>query len=280
MRGALPATLMLAVFASPASASGHGPLFGMATPTNARGGWSLDAGAMGRHGEGEAGAMVRAMLGYGLTEDLRLSVSIPLVFSQASLPPGRMAGMMPGSSDVEALAAWRFHRRGTGVGTRFETTAYAGLIAPGPQRPGGLPGQLRRAPGVFTGIVTGRASRSHYLWGGVGLTRFAESGGDRRPTMVMYSAVWGYRPPALRKDYPRWDWRVMLEVTGERSGRMRHAGQPMGSTMHQVLAGPSVLGLYKNYGISAGVQLPVVRDRPARRQNERLRYGVNFSYFF
>jgi hypothetical protein len=32
------------------SASGHGPVFGMATPTNAKGAWSADWGVMGRVG--------------------------------------------------------------------------------------------------------------------------------------------------------------------------------------------------------------------------------------
>jgi hypothetical protein len=272
---------VLALAAEPALASGHGPLFGMATPTNPRGGWSVDFGAMGRQGNGETDAMLRAMLGYGVTEDVKVTLSVPLVISSASLAPGRMAGMMPGSSDIEALAAWRLHRRALGVGTRFETTAYGGLLLPGPQRREGMAGDLRAAPGVFTGVVTGIASRSHYLWGGLAYTRFAEAGGDQRPAMLMYSAVWGYRPPALQTDYPHWDWRVMVEMTGERTGRMRHGGRPMpGSEAHQVFLGPSVLGLLRNYGVSAGIQFPVYRDQRPGRPAERFRYGLNLSYFF
>jgi hypothetical protein len=37
-----------------ASASGHGPVFGLATPTNPRGGWSLDFNLMGRAGARDA----------------------------------------------------------------------------------------------------------------------------------------------------------------------------------------------------------------------------------
>jgi len=68
--------------------------------------------------------------------------------------------MMSSTPDFEAIGAWRFHRQGTGIGKRFETTAYGGLIVPGPQRPPGMVGNLRRAPGVFTGVATGMASRS------------------------------------------------------------------------------------------------------------------------
>jgi hypothetical protein len=261
--------------------SGHGPVFGMATPTNAAGTWSFDLGLMGRLAEADDGAMARLMLGYGITEDVKVSVSAPLVFSSAPLPPGRMAGMMPGSGDIETLLAWRFHRQGLDIGTRFESTAYGGLVLPGPQRPAGVAGDLRRAPGVYTSVVTGLASRSHYLWAGAGYTRFAEARGDRQADVLMYSGVWGYRPPAWRKDYPHADWRFMVELTGERSGRIWHGGVRMpGIGGHQVLVGPSMLGLYRNYGIAGGVQMPVYRDLREAQPRERLRYAVNFSYFF
>jgi len=64
-------------------ASGHGPVFGMTTPTNAKGGWSFDTGVMSRVGGGNSGTMFRGMLGYGITEDLQVSLSIPYVFSSA-----------------------------------------------------------------------------------------------------------------------------------------------------------------------------------------------------
>jgi hypothetical protein len=262
-------------------ASGHGPVFGLTTPTNAKGGWSLDLGLMGRAGRQDSGAMFRAMLGYGITEDLQISVSAPLVFSSAPLAPARVTGMMPANGDLEGVAAWRFHRRGTRVGTRVETTAYGGIILPGPQRPAGMLRDLRKAPGVYTAIATGMASRSHYLWGGLGNVRFAESDGDRRPSTFLYSFVWGYRPPSWRKEYPRWDWRVFAEMTGENSGGVRQAGAPHAATGgHQVFLGPAMLGIYRNYAIEGGVQFPVLRDVGSRHQQERLRFAINFSYFF
>ena len=39
-------------FSQPLRASGHGPVFGLATPTNPKGGWSLDFNLMGRAGDG------------------------------------------------------------------------------------------------------------------------------------------------------------------------------------------------------------------------------------
>lgn len=277
------AALAIAVTLWPlgASASGHGPVFGMTTPTNAAGGWSLDLGVMGRIGDGDDGAMTRAMITYGVTEDVQLSVSAPLVFASAPFAPARGTAMMPGSGDFEVIGAWRFHRQGTAVGTRVESSAYAGLIVPGPQKPAGMARDLRRAPGFYSAVASGYASRSHYVWGGVGYTRFAERSGDQRPDLFSYSAVWGYRPPALRKEYPHWDWRLFVEMTGERSGSLRRDGaEHAGAGGHQVLVGPTALGIYKSYAIEGGVQLPVYRNVGARLQRETVRYAVNLSYFF
>ncbi len=141
-----------------AHASGHGPVFGLATPTNPRGGFSFDTSLMGRYGEG-AGTMFRATLGYGVTENLKLSVSAPVVFSAEPFTPARVAPFTPMGGDFEALAIWRFHRQDTGVGSRFETAAIGGLLVPGPQDSGGPLTVLRSGPGALAGIVTGRTCR-------------------------------------------------------------------------------------------------------------------------
>jgi hypothetical protein len=190
--------------------------------------------------------------------------------------------MMAGSGDVEGIVAWRFHRQGLKVGSRFESTVYGGLIVPGPQRPAGMLGHLARAPGAYMAFATGFASRSHYVWGGVGYTRFGVADGDRRPDLLTYSVVWAYRPPRWRKEYPEWDWRVFVEMTGEKSGRIRRAGLNMaGTERHQIFLGPSALGIYKNYAIEAGVQFPAYGNLgPALPQREKFRYAINLSYFF
>ncbi|MGH9772444.1 MAG: hypothetical protein ACRD4Q_12215 [Candidatus Acidiferrales bacterium] len=281
MRGvALVAITMLSV-PGVAQASGHGPVFAIATPTNVKGGWSLDIGTMDRIGSQSSGAMSRVMLAYGITPDIQVSVSGPAVFSSASLLPARETAMMPASGDFEALGAWRFQRWDNGVGSRVETTAYGGLILPGPEGPPGLLGQLGWAPGVIGMITTGFASRGNYVWIGIGGTHFAESQGDRRPGMLMYSLVWGYRPKPLRRDYPHWDGRFFIEMNGEDSGRVLHNSLYVpGTSGEQIFLGPTTLWIYKNYGIEGGVQFPVYRSTGTAFQRERLRVAVDFSYFF
>lgn len=273
-------TILFSV-SSVAQANEHGPVFGLATPTNAKGGWSLDIGEMDRIGTQSRGAMTRAMLTYGITQDLQISFSGPAVFSSASLLPARVTAMMPANCDFEALGAWRFQRADIGVGSRLETTAYFGLIVPGPQTPAGMLGGLHKAPGGIGMIATGYASRKNYIWAGVGGTRFAESHGDRRPGLLSYSLVWGYRPKPLRKDYPHWDGRFFIEMNGEDSGHVLHNGISLpGTSGQQIFLGPTTLWLYKNYGIEGGVQFPVYQNTPRAFQRERLRVAVDFSYFF
>lgn len=266
---------------SSARASGHGPVFTLATPTNAKGGWALDLGLMGRVGVSDTGTMFRGMFSYGITQDLQVSFSAPVVFKAAPLAPGRTTSMMPGTADFEGIAAWRFHRQGTDVGSRFETTVYGGVIVPGPQRPAGMLRNVRRSPGMWTALSTGIASRSHYVWAGLGYARFVESDGDRRPDLLFYSAAWGYRPPAWQKEYPHWDWRLFAELTGERASQLRVRGVDLfGTGGHQIFLGPTTLGIYKNYAIEGGIQFPVYRDIGVRHQKENFRFAVNFSYFF
>jgi hypothetical protein len=47
-----------------------------------------------------------------------------------------------------------------------------------------------------------------------------------------------------------------------------------------VLAGPSLLLLYKAYAIGAGVLFPVYQRTNGMQPEERFRFGVNAAYFF
>src|SRR5439155_24356760 len=134
---------------------------------NAQGVCNIDLAFMNREGSGGAGVMMRTLFGCGITENFQLSVSAPAVFSSQPLAPSRFTGVMPMGTDIEGIAQWRFFRRDTGVGSRIEGAALGGVIVPGPQPTGGILGSLHRSPGVYTGLTSGMASRSHYAWVGL-----------------------------------------------------------------------------------------------------------------
>jgi len=260
-------------------ASGHGPVFALATPTNPKGGFSFDTSIMGRYGDG-SGTMLRAALGYGITENLKISFSGPVVFQAEPFPASRFAAFTPMGGDFEALGIWRFHRQDTGVGSRFETAAIGGLLLPGPQNSAGPTEGLHSGPGGLVGIVSGIASRSNYAWAGLTYQRYAGSDHDRRPDVLFYSAAYAYRPPSWRTD-TGWDWRIFGEMTGEKTGSIQRAGLVLANTdTHQIFVGPTTLGVYKNYAVSAGVQFPVYRDVSPVYPRERVRVAVSFSIFF
>jgi len=261
----------------PGKAADHGPVFGLATPTNPQGGWSFDLGVNGRSG---TASNLEAELSYGLTPDIKLAVSGPVVFQPDPYPRSSVTTNTPISGDFSGLAWWRFQRKEY-AGKRIESTAVAGVLVPGPQQEAGLYRGLNSGLGYLVGGVTGIASRSQYVWVGTSYQRYAESKGDRRPDLLTYTAVYGYRPLSWRTDYPRWDWRVFGEFTGERTGTLQRLDfEVPGSGANQMFLGPSVLGVYRAIGIEAGMQFPVYRDAGPLYPKERYRFALNFAYFF
>ena len=257
-----------------AKASGHGPVFGLATPTNSQGEWSFDQGVFDRATSLGSQASIRELVGYGFTPHLTLSFTLPVVVGNTPLPPTRI---QPGD-DFDSTLAWRFQHIATKVGTRVESTAFASMVVPGPQSAfSGI--KPTNVPGFMVGGVTGRASLSHYLWLGATLTKFFEHDGSKRPDVFDYSLVYGYRPAKWRRPPDKWDWRLFAELVGERSGSFRQAGAIVPNTeAHQDFLGPSTLGIYRNYTVSFGAQFPVYQNVQSKFTKERVRLAINFSY--
>jgi hypothetical protein len=135
---------LVSAMSGTALGSGHGPVYGLATPTLGKGGWSLDVAAMyrlaGDVSDANAhAAMLRPMLSYGLTEDVQLSLSLPMpLYTRPGMTPERMMAMMPANPDTELLLSWRFHRIGNDVGSRIESTAFLGFDYPTDSIRGGV----------------------------------------------------------------------------------------------------------------------------------------------
>lgn len=274
------AVVVMAVTAHPAHASGHGPVFGAATPTLGKGGWAFDQAWMAQvtSGPTDTAALLRSMISFGVTEKVQVSGSLPVPIGDThAMPAGRMTAMMSGNPDVEALLGWRFQTRPVGNGARLESTVYIGGLVPLDRQRGGV----ETSPAGLVSATSGYASRSHYFWAGATHIQHANRDGDRLGAVTSLSLVYGYRPPAWRKDYPRPDLRFFIEATGDITGASRHRGETMANTGGRVLmAGPTLLFLYKAYGVEGGVQFPVYQRNRELQPNERFRLGVNFTYFF
>lgn len=266
--------------ATAAHASGHGPVFGAATPTLGKGGWAFDQAWMGQRMDGptDTGAILRSMISFGITEKVQISGSVPVPMGgSGGMASGRMMAMMSGHRDVEALLGWRFHTRPVGDGARVESTVYVGALIPTDARRGGV----ATSPAGYISVTSGYASRSHYFWAGASHQRNAGRSADRLGAVTSYSLVYGFRPAAWRRDYPKPDLRFFIEAAGDNTGRSTHDGLTMTNTGGRVaLVGPTLLLLYKAYGVEGGMLFPVYQRTNGSQPEERFRFGLNFTYFF
>lgn len=277
---ALGALACGAAWPAPSAAQGHGPIYGLSTPTLGRGEWSVDAALMGRFVEDGQAFMARPMVSYGVTEDLQLSGSAPLsLHRDEGLRPVRGLTRMPMTPDVQLMLGWRFHRNAVAVGARWESTAWLAFEHPTDAVRSGV----ETAPALYGAAVTGYASRSWYVWaGGAHRVHLASGEGEGRLGDVsMASLVVGYRPPAFRADYPHPDWRAFLELVGEWIGGDALPGgeRPEGGG-RQLFLGITLLGLYGSWGISGGPAFPLHQRWSREAARERLRVAVNVTFWF
>jgi hypothetical protein len=270
------AVLVACTAARTASAADHGPVFSFATPVNSQRELSFDTGIFGRNGSQGTQFSTGSGFGYGVTPHITANFFLPASFGSGNLPESRIMS----GSEWSAGASWRFQHSVTSVGKRIESTASLALVVPGPQQESGVLGSLHRAPGVAATLATGMASRSQYVWLGGGYTRFAEVSNDRRPDTLSWSAVYGYRPPSLRRGYDQWDYRGFAELTGEHTGSVISNGATVSnSSSTTIWLGPSVLAIFKNIAIEGGVQGPLFRDvSESVYGRERIRFAINLSY--
>jgi len=193
MRATVVTALLAAATPLAADAEGHGPAFGLATPTLARGQWSSDTAVMRLENEADAAMQFRQLLGYGLTEDLQLSLAFPLGQSgDANLPVSRGGSMMGAAETVEASILWRFHRTAPGIGMRRESALFLGVSEPTDETLAGI----EAGTGFNLSAVTGYASRTTYWWLGGGIQgNAARDGAKALMSFVQSYSHW--RSPRL-----------------------------------------------------------------------------------
>ena len=257
------------------SANGHGPVFGAATPTLGRGGWSVDQAYTFRASDGsdDSQQMFKTMVSFGITETIQVSASIPIAMRDG-LAPSRMMSSMSSEREVEGLLAYRFQRRVIGIGGRQESTLYVGGTAPTDSTRAGAP----VGPSLIVQAATGYASRAHYVWLGGGLQHFVERKDAQQGASRFLTFVYGYRPPPLQVEAGKPDLRFFVEATAEDRTATERGGVAIDGGSRSVFVGPTSLLVYKAIALEGGVLFPVYQARGQSR--ERMRIAVNFAYFF
>lgn len=278
--GVLLGLVALCSIATRVQAEGHGPTFGLATPTLGKGQWSSDTIGVALGTDEGTSLMTREWIGYGITEDLQATLGFPLspTIDKLSSPPRTRVGSMMGAfGDVEGSLLWRFQRHAPAVGSRFESTLMLGGSLPTEDKRGGV----NVGPSLNVAAVTGYASRTVYGWIGGGFQRYFEPGNDRLGDLPYASAVFGWRPPIFQQDYPKPDWRIFVESLAEFPQRDRLDGVSRSdSGGEKVLVGPSLLGLYGKWGVEAGVLFPVHQRLNGNQPEETFRAKIVFTWWF
>jgi hypothetical protein len=259
------------------NASGHGPVFGAATPTLGRGGWSVDQAWTLRAGdENERQQMLKTMLSFGVTENLQISGSLPLAIGDGRLAPARMMSAMSSDREFEDLVAYRFQHRTIGIGGRQESTAFVGGTGPLESRRNGI----GVGPSIEAGASTGYASRAHYVWVGGGVQHYFDRGGDQLGASRLLTLVYGYRPAALRTEAGKPDLRFFIEATAEDRSAALASDVESGGRTRTLFVGPTSLLLHKAIAVEAGVLFPAHQILSGNSVKERVRVAVNVAYFF
>ena len=260
------------------NAQGHGPLYGLQTPTLAKGGVDLNVAGMSLSTEDETSYMLRYLFSYGITENLQINLTTPTMIERLdNAPRTRGNSNMPANGDIEASLWYRFHSNAFGVGKRFESTAILSVSAPTED----VRGQINVGNSVHGAVSTGYASRTWYGWIGGGYQYYFERNGEQLGDLPYASVVVGYRPDIFMGDYPKPDWRIFMETLAEFPGDNQYPGQQdlTGSRSKKVLMGPSFLGLYGAWGVSFGALFPVVQDLTPSAVKENYRVSINLSYW-
>jgi len=259
-------------------AQGHGPIYGLQTPTLAKGGINMSAAGMSIATEDDASYMLRYTFFYGITEDLQVTLTTPTVIERLeNAPRTRGNSMMPSNGDIEAALWYRFFSNAFGVGKRFESTAILGVSAPTED----VRGQVNVGNSIHGAISTGYASRTWYAWLGGGYQYYFEKDNEQLGDLPYASMVIGYRPDVFMGDYPKPDWRIFVESLAEFPGDNKVNGQFFSTDERskKVLVGPSILGLTGPWGISFGALFPVYQDLIPNTPREKYRVSLNISYW-
>jgi len=296
------------ILASQAWSDAHGPAFGYTTTILGAGDASVETTVMRRLGT----VMIGPVVAYGLRQNLQVTLSDPFNVNQGYHPVGRFDASIPGVPSIEAMVAWRFLNKLSGVATRSESTIFVGVSGTTQHLLRDDGRSLEREPGLFGAAATSRITRRYYLSAGAGYQYYGgwSSGKlDREGNGLLSALVIGWRPPVFDREYPKPDVRFFVETSGDWVGQAeRDASEPAGGTPqphvinprlnpststsqssvnvlpnsggNSIYSGPSALVTYKSMGFQGGLQFALRDERNGIQPAERYRAVVGVSYYF
>ena len=237
-------------------ASGHGPVFGGATPTLGKGGWQFDQAWMGRTASDATEQTLRSMISFGITPRVQVSASVPVpLTTSGQLPTGRMTATMSDAPNFEGRADGAFTRALLATAHGSNRRSMSGVRT-----------DRKRARGIKSSPATNVAARDGLRIPGSLLLdqrRIREAFGAATATNGATSAITASstaidRRPCnsiIRNRICGSSWRRKESPTAAaRAGAC--ANPDTGGNI--LLVGPTTLLLCKQYGLAGGVLFPSI----------------------
>lgn len=228
----------------PWSAAAHEPIFGVGPHTIFQGGVAIEV-----EGEFSEHEITNAYeLAYGITPDLTVTSRLPLVYINED-DADRF-----GVGDALLRLKWRFLRIDS-PGAQDSMAIVGGVKLPTASTAGDRPLGTGSTDGL-SALTYGHEGRRWYWWLDARYLLTTQGEGINRGDVFFSDAALGVRPWLLRYEEP--DLVLLAEGNGRHIGTARTAGQDVPNTGGDIVtAGPAIFFTYRNYGLKAGVAVPV-----------------------
>lgn len=237
----------------------HSPLFGLGPQTIYRGGWGIEIEGEWERADGGVASErgLHAELHHGVTEDLTLGITFPLVqkTEQQFLSPGvgAVENDITGLGDVLLRGKYRFWQDLFPNGNH-QATVFGGVKLPS-GRTTTEPPLGSGSVDFLTGAAISRETHRYYTWASVLSRLNTRNDGRRRGHELRYDLAVGVRPHV-----PQWtdpDFMLLLELVGVTAAKSVGLAGENPNTGGTVLAlAPGMWLTYRNWALKAGVKLP------------------------
>lgn len=237
----------------------HSPLFGLGPQTIYKGGWGVEiGGAWSRAGTGaheQRGVYVN--LHYGITEDLNVSLALPLLQNRQEmmLSPGvgQVVRDATGIGDVVLQGKYRLWKD-LFPGGNHQATVIAGVKLP-TGRAAADPPLGSGSVDFLAGAAVSRETHRYYAWASLLGRVNTEATGYRRGNELRFDLAVGVRPYV-----PQWtspDLMLLVELVGVTAApSVGAAGEDPNSGGRVLAVAPGFWLTYRNWALKGGVKLP------------------------
>ncbi len=240
----------------------HSPLFGLGPQTIYKGGWGIEIEGEWERAEGavETERALHADLHYGVTEDLTVSVSLPLVQKEEAAPlspgVGQVIGEATGFGDVVVKGKYRFWQDLFLKGNH-QATVFGGVKLP-TGRTATDPPLGSGSVDFLMGAAISRETHWYYTWASVLGRVNTEAVERRKGNEIRYDLALGVRPYVPQWTHP--DLMLLAELVGVTAARSVNAAGEEPNSGGTVLAiAPGFWLTYRNWALKGGVKLPFLQ---------------------